>query len=254
MQDPPQARVGPDVEAARTQALARMAAAGHPIETPVEVVADPELPFMGYTRPMDDRFRIVVSGGALESGRADTLLLHELSHIRRMETRHPSHSDALITDVLAGLPAHAQDTDLKREVLHHLVNNVEDLYADDVAFPVFTASGAMSRDEAATFLQEWVESEPAQTGDAERDRWWNAWLMANNARALGQMARHGLPDADGKAAEANARLLARLPPHVADASPWFVARARDLPDDPTPEAFAALLGEYLRRYLHLVIP
>lgn len=243
-----------DVDGARDLALSRMAEVGAPIATPVEVVVDPDLPFMGYTRPMKDRFQIVVSGGALASGRADTLLLHELSHIHRMEARHPSHSDALVTDVLASLPAAAQDTARKREIIHHLVNNLEDLYADDVAFRAFVESGVMSREAVAAFLQDWVEPEPAATDDAEDDRWWNAWLMTNNARALGQMARHALPDADGRAAAANARLLGRLPAAVAAAQPWFVACARDLPHDPSPEAYAALLGAYLARYVALVAP
>src|SRR5437667_9927702 len=84
------------VRKARQTAIEMMKKAGYDIGTKVKVVVDPQLPFMGYTMPQGGNFTIVVSGGAIGSGLLAGLLIHEMSHIYRMQTNHPSHNGQIL--------------------------------------------------------------------------------------------------------------------------------------------------------------
>src|SRR5437867_2513949 len=149
---------------------------------------------------------------AVKSGMLEGLLAHEMSHIYRMRTKHPSHNPRIIEQVTDRVTNGAATKDYQRKILHNLVNNVEDLYADDIAFKVIRKAGLLTAEQASEFLQSWVEDRPAESRDAMRVRWENAWSLANNARAIAQMARHGIDDAGGRAAAANDRLLSRMSP------------------------------------------
>ena len=81
------------VKVAKDNALEIMKKAGYDIGDVVQVMVDPQLPFMGYTMPRgNDKYRIVVSGGSVDSGLLEGLLVHEMSHVYRMKTRHLSHN------------------------------------------------------------------------------------------------------------------------------------------------------------------
>jgi len=235
-------------EAALATALDRMAAVDVRIRSPVEVRVDPDLPFMGYTRPMEGKFRIVLSGRSFDGGRHEGLLLHELSHVHRMETRHPSHDDDLRHRVESQLPPSAYDGTFQRETLHHLVNNVEDLYADGVAFRAMETSGIGSRESVRQFLENWIDDEVEPKGNARDDRWSAAWTMANNARAIAQLRRMGAGAPTAPARARHERLLARVPADVAAAYPWFEAFLVALPEPVTRETYAGLLSSYLERF------
>jgi len=84
------------VRKARQTAIEMMNKAGFDIGTKVKVVVDPKLPFMGYTMPQGDSFTIVVSGGAVGSGLLEGLLVHEMSHVYRIQTNHPSHNGQIL--------------------------------------------------------------------------------------------------------------------------------------------------------------
>ena len=242
-------------EAALATAAKRMRDEGFDIGDRVEVVVDPRLPIMGYTMSGEGgRFRITVSGGAVRSGMLEGLLVHEMSHIYRMRTKHPSHNPRIIEEAMERAGNGVATKDYQRKTLHDLVNNVEDLYADDIAFRVIRKSGVLTPEQASEFLQDWVEDQPVESRDAARARWGNAWLVANNARAIAQMARHGVEDTGGIAAEANRRLMS----HMAGTAPRYFEYVRglltNLKEDITPDEFRALLLDYLSRFLEFAQP
>src|SRR2546429_7297697 len=91
------------VRKARQTAIEMMKKAGFDIGTKVKVVVDPKLPFMGYTMPQGDSFTIVVSGGAVGSGLLEGLLVHEMSHVYRIKTSHPSHNGQILEEAVEHL-------------------------------------------------------------------------------------------------------------------------------------------------------
>src|SRR5437899_11360474 len=85
------------VKVAKDNALEMMKKAGYDIGDVVQVMVDPQLPFMGYTMPRgNDKYRIVVSGGSVDSGLLEGLLVHEMSNVYRLESRHLSQQGLAI--------------------------------------------------------------------------------------------------------------------------------------------------------------
>ncbi len=224
-----------------------MAQHGFEIGDGVDVTIDPTLPFMGYTKPQGKKFRITVSGNAIDSGMLEGLLVHEMSHIYRMRTNHPSH-DALIIDSVIGSLGDAIRYDYQQKIVGELVNNIEDLYADDIAVNVIR-DGLVSEDQLTRFLQDWIKDELVETGDPIKDRWLNASIMANNARAISQMTRHEIEDIDGRAETLNEKFLHLAPPEISTQYEYFLNTMINLKEDITPEEYRSLLSEYLSRFL-----
>ena len=214
----------------------------------MHVVVDPTLPFMGYTKPEGNKFRITVSGNAIESGMLEGLLVHEMSHIYRMRTNHPSHNARIIDTVVNSLGERALPYEYQRKIVGELVNNIEDLYADDIAVSVMRGM-LVSEEQLSRFLQDWVKDEPVETGDPVRDRWVNASIMANNARAIGQMIRHQIEDTGDKAAAMNERFLSLTSPEISTQYEYFLNTLTNLKEAITQEEYRILLSEYLSRFL-----
>ncbi len=80
-------------------ALKMMKDSGYEITDQLEVVVDPELPFMGYATKRSGGHVIVVSGMALKSGLVEGLLIHEMCHVYRTDNNHPSHNSELLNSV-----------------------------------------------------------------------------------------------------------------------------------------------------------
>ena len=242
-----------ETNALATKALARaarwMREAGFDVGDRIEVFVDPDLEVGGYTiRGEGDRFRIVASGMALRSGRLEGLLLHEMSHIYRMRTDHPSHDSGIIEEAIRRVADGIVTEDYQRKILHDLVNNVEDLYADDIAFPVMRKNGLLDADQESRIFQEWVEDRPAESRDATRVRWENAWSLANNARAIAEMERQGVPDTGGRAAALNGHLVSQMGPGARGHFEYFRNLLAHLKDGITGNEYRALLIEYLSRF------
>lgn len=236
---------------ARRSALDRMRRAGFEIGDRVSVVIDPRLPFMGYTFPEGDGFRIVASGMALESGLVGGLLIHEMSHIYRMQTNHPSHNGRIIDEVVKGLEKQALSDEYRQRIIHELVNHIQDLYADDIALRVFREGGFLPMEQLTGFLQDWVKDEPVASDDEGRDRWVNAAIVVNNARAIAQMARHGIEDMGGRAAATNERFLSRMSPLASSQFEYFRDLMVNLEEDITEREYRRLLTRYLKRFLQI---
>ncbi len=239
------------VAKALQKAKVMMKDAGYPIGDNVRVVVDPNLGFMGYTFPKNGKFTIVVSGAAVESDMFEGLLVHEMGHVYRMQTNHPSHSDKAISYAMGLFQGRTLDRDYQQKILHDVVNHVEDLYADDISFKVFQQNNLFPPDVASQFFQGWMTPNPVVSGDARKDRWANASLMLRNSFALSNMARHGITDFGNKAKRANEQFLSGLPPGAAGLFQYFYGVMIGLGENVTEEEFKGLLGDYLEKFVGL---
>ncbi len=239
------------VKIACENALNMMKKAGFRIESTVEVVVDPQLPFMGYTAPQGRNFRIVISGGAVESGLLEGLLVHEMSHVYRITTNHPSHNGRIIEEAVNKLGKQALSHDYQQKIIHDMLNDIQDLYADDISFQVLRKTPVFASGQMSSFLQDWVKDEPVKSNDPRRDRWMNASIMVHNARAIGQMARHEVEDTGGKAVSSNERFLSRISPTTSRQFEYFRNLLANLKEDTTEDDYRKLLTDYLNRFMEI---
>jgi hypothetical protein len=140
----------------------------------------------------------------------------------------------------------------QEKILFDLLNDIQDLYADDISFQVIRKNGIMDETQATEFLQSWVKDEPVNTGDPKKDNWMNASIMEHNARALAQLHRHGVKDIDDRARLANQKFLAGVPPKMANQYEYFENLLASLRQDLTIENYRTLLADLLKHFLQAV--
>ena len=239
------------VKQAHENAVSSMMRSGFEVDNILEIVVNPQLPFMGYTTPQGRGFRIMVSGMAVESGMLEGLLVHEMSHVYRMQTKHPSHNQHIIEEAINGLGGRTILKDYQQKIIHELVNNIQDLYADDIAMKIFRESHLLPEDQLSNFLQGWVKDEPMKSNDPRKNKWINAAIMVNNARAIAQMNRHEIVDLGGKALTSNERLLAQLPKKASSQFEYFTNLMVNLNESITEEEYRRLLTDYLKKFLEI---
>src|SRR2546428_971321 len=239
------------VKKAELNASQMMKKSGFGIKSEVEVAIDPQLPFMGYTMPQGRGYRIVVSGGSVGSGMIEGLLVHEMSHIYRMENNHPSHDAEVIEEAIDKIGKQYLSHDYQQKIVHDLLNDIQDLYADDISMKVLKKNPILESGQMSSFLQDWVKDEPAESGDPRRDSWMNASTMVHNARAIGQMTRHGIEDTGGKAVDSNRRFLSQMPPTAASQFRYFKDLMVNLKENMTRDQYQKLLADYLNRFLEV---
>jgi len=239
------------VRKAYLNASQMMKQSGFGLKSDVEVAIDPQLPFMGYTMPQGRAYRIVVSGGSVGSGLLEGLLVHEMSHIYRMENNHPSHDAEIIEEAIDKIGRQYVSHDYQQKIVHDLLNDIQDLYADDISMKVIKKSPIFGSGQMSSFLQDWVKDEPVESEDPKRDRWVNASIMVHNARAIGQMTRHGIEDTGGKAADSNKRFLSQMPPAAASEFRYFQDLMVNLKENMTRDQYRKLLADYLNRFLEV---
>jgi len=240
------------VKVAKDNALEIMKKAGYDIGDVVQVMVDPQLPFMGYTMPRgNDKYRIVVSGGSIDSGLLEGLLVHEMSHVYRMKTRHLSHNGQVIEEAVNSFGKNVAKYDYQQKIMHDMLNDIQDLYADDLSFKVLRQSKILPIEDMSSFLQDWVKEEPSSSGDDRKDRWINAGIMVHNARAIAQMERHKVPDTGNKAAKTNKEFLAKLPRTMSGQFEYFRNLLRNLDENLTEDNYRALLHNYLSKFLEI---
>src|SRR6267143_2075169 len=124
-----------------------MKESGFGIKGDVKIAIDPKLPFMGYSMPLGKGYRIVVSGGSVGSGMLEGLIVHEMSHIYRMENNHVSHDAEVIQQSIERIDTKRLSDDYQQKIVHDLLNDIQDLYADDISIMVHNARalGQMTR-------------------------------------------------------------------------------------------------------------
>src|SRR3989475_1986822 len=239
------------VKKAELNASQMMKNSGFGIKSDVEVAIDPQLAFMGYTMPRGRGYRIVVSGGAVGSGMLEGLLVHEMSHIYRMENNHPSHDAEIIEDAIDKIGKQYLSHDYQQKIVHDLLNDIQDLYADDISMKVLKKNPILESGQMSSFLQDWVKDEPVESGEMGRDRWVNASIMVHNARAIGQMTRHNIEDTEGNAAKSTRRVLSQMTPTTASRSIYFRDLVDNLKENMTRDQYRELLADYLNRFLEV---
>src|SRR5256886_9959543 len=121
-----------------------------------------------------------------------------MSHVYRIQTNHPSHNGQILEEAVDNLGKKVVLLDYQQKIVHDLINDIQDLYADDISFKVLRNSPIMASDQMTRFLQDWAKDEPAKSRDAVMESWNNASIMTHNARALAQMARRGVEDIGGR--------------------------------------------------------
>lgn len=167
-----------DVRATFEDVERRLAAHNLRIVWPVDVEIV-SMPIMGATKSTPGHHTLFASLDAVRSNALDGLLAHEMGHMIRTETRHPSHDPAVYK-------AMGKAVRVPREGLQALgeaFNHVQDIYADDLAF----LSGFDGR--AREFFRVWIEGNSQRRS---RDRWTNVSRSVTNGFALGNLRRHGL--------------------------------------------------------------
>ena len=239
------------VKKAFLNASRMMKESGFGIKSDVKIAIDPQLPFMGYSMPLGKGYRIVVSGGSVGSGMLEGLIVHEMSHIYRMENNHVSHDAEVIQQAIERIDTKRLSDDYQQKIVHDLLNDIQDLYADDISMKVLKKNQILDSAQISSFLQDWVKDEPVESGEPKRDRWVNASIMVHNARALGQMTRHSIEDTDGKAAESNKRFLSRMPRTASSQFPYFQDLMINLKESMTKDQYRKLLADYLNRFLEV---
>jgi hypothetical protein len=244
-----------NVEEALRNVLNMMEQARFRIDQDVKVIVDKNLPFMGYTSRQWQRHVIVVSGFALDSPMLEGLLTHELSHVYRNITHHPSHSDPLIAGLMrVFVDGHKLGRDYEQEILHQAINHIQDLYADDIAIRVLASrDGTIRLYQLGNFFLGWIREEPATSGVRRRDQWLNASMLLNNSFAVSNMERHKIAEGQiEKAKLSNDRFLNRI---KSSAAVWFSYFNRFMVglEEDVPEAeFREQMKDYLRTFLNVV--
>lgn len=234
------------VKAAAEKVLRSMDECGFRIKSSVHVVINDNLGFMGYTVQTNGGYKIVVAGHAVSSNLIEGLLLHEMSHIFRMESLHASHYDKILDNVLNGIVVkHKISGERRLQMLHQAVNHVQDLYADDIAFKVIEEKNITTTETMKKFFLEWIKDEPAESAD---QKWTNAAMMLNNAFALSNMRRHGL--LVGEATEKNEKFLSKVG-DISESFPNFYSFMTSLKEDVDGKSFEKQLTDYLEKFVEL---
>jgi hypothetical protein len=211
---------------------------------------------MGYTAHREQGHLIVVAGKALSSGLTEGLLVHELSHVYRTETDHPSHNRRLLNDVAAIISArfkiHAR---YQVRILQEVVNHVQDLYADDIAFQVFAKNQTSfgSLDQIGEFFLSWMRTEPAQSGNWRMKVWVDLSMMLNNAFIVSNLERHQIGRFEQQAIRANQVFLSKIDSHLAERSAYFAWFMTSLKEDISEKEIKQQLLEYMTSFIQLTI-
>lgn len=232
-------------------ALKMMKESGFEITDKLDVVVDPELPFMGYATKRSGGHIIVVSGMALKSGLVEGLLIHEMCHVYRTDAHHPSHDSELLNTVGHIIIHKNQLTeDYQIKIVQQAVNHVQDLYGDDIAFKVFEKSGIFTPEQAFDFFLEWINDAAVKTKSV-RDKWLNVGIMLNNRFALSNMTRHNVKDIENQAENKVKKFLSETNDAMKKEFPYLRQFMTNLKENPNEQQFKKDLTEYLTRIVEL---
>jgi hypothetical protein len=239
------------IEKATHNALKMMKDAGFEISNRLKVVVDPKLPFMGYSTKRNGKNIIVISGMALKSGMVEGLLVHEMSHIYRINTNHPSHNNELLNRVGHFVIDKNHLTKVYQiKIIQQAVNHVQDLYADDVAFRVFSQSGMFPPDQAFSFFLDWINDKPLDSKSA-RAVWLNIGIMLDNCFALSSMIRHNVPDIGNQAENKAQKFLTQTNERIKKEFVYLKDFMTNLKESITEKEFEKSLTDYLIRIVEL---
>ena len=237
---------------ATRDALKMMRDSGFEIRDKLEVVVDPVLPFMGYaTKRRGGGHVIVISGMALKSGLVGGLLIHEMCHVYRTDTNHPSHNSELLNSVGHGVIHKYQLTeDYQIKLVQQAVNHIQDLYADDISFKVFVKSNVFTPEQAFDFFLDWINESPI-TSRTAKAKWLNIGIMLNNCFAISNLTRHNIKDIDNQAENKAQKFLSQINASMKKEFTYFRNFMTNLKENPAETQFNKDLTEYLTRTVKL---
>ncbi len=236
------------LEEVKKQALALMATAGFPITGEVAVILDEKLPFMGYTTEREGKTVIVVSGKAFAEGSTINLLIHELSHIYRTQTKHPSHNYQLLTTISLWVMRGKVVEEYQEKIVHTLLNHLQDIYADDISFRVFAKTPQQSN--LSEFFLSWIH-EPITGANTEEKAWTNAGYVVSAAFAQANLERHKVKDENMVVSHAVEKFLSNVDKQSAAKFTFFKGFMTQLPEQVTDKEFERFLIAYLSEFLKI---
>lgn len=237
-----------DLEMVKEQALELMSQSGFAVAVDVEVRLDTNLPFMGYTTDQEGHPVIVVSGDALASGAALTLVIHELSHVYRSTSHHPSHDYQLLTAITAWVMHGKVVEPYQEKILHAILNHLQDLYADDIFFKVFSEKSQTVN--FSEFFMSWIHK-PHKAAKSQKQTWENADALLSTAFAQANLERHNVADKGGKMEKAVQDFLAEIDKPMAEKYMFFKKFMVLMPEEITEKAFEKMLITYLSEFIKL---
>jgi len=149
--------------------------------------------------------------------------------------------------------ARARD-DLKADyqvaVIQEAVNYIQDLYADDVAFQVFSRNETFQDGRVFDFFRAWINDKPIEE-KTPKTMWLNVGIMLNNCFVLSNMARHGLPDVEDRATNKVQKFLSQTNDRMNMEFVHFKDYMVGLKGNPSEEEFEKGLIDYLERAIRL---
>ena len=222
-----------------------MKSSGFSITEDIEIAVDENLRIMGYTTEERGKPEIVVAKWALQSNMLIGLLIHELSHIYRNETNHPSHNFVVHNKAIVIVFGNRKLHQYQEEILRSILNVIQDLYADDIFFRV---KKDIQTDPIDFFIG-WIK-EPVE-GQSEKSVWTNVGNMISVAFAQANLERHLVEDSNGKLKNAVQNFLSHSNPKIAAKYNYFKNVMVHMPEKITDEKFGELLVDYLGNFLSL---
>lgn len=232
----------------KDQALQIMKSGGFPITQEISITVDETLSFMGYTTEKKGKPNIVISGWSLTSGKVMGLLVHELSHVYRIQTNHPSHNGRLHNAVLAKLFGNKQLSAYQEEIIRAAINNIQDVYADDISFAVYFSE--TEKQDMNEFFRGWIH-EPIRQPHTPKDQWTNAGNLLNAAFSQANLQRHHVADTDQKVEKAITQFLAKNDKKLVNKYAYFKEMLVHFPEEITDRDFETALHGYLSTFLGL---
>lgn len=237
-----------ELELAKERALGLMKKAGFPIEAHIDVELDEKLPYMGYTTEKDGVPTIVVSGDALKSGAAVNLFIHELSHVHRTLTNHPSHNYELLTSITVWVMHGSAVEPYQEKILHAILNHLQDIYADDISFKIFNQTAPDQN--LSDFFMSWIRM-PHKKAKTPEHMWENADALLSTAFASANLERHKVLDKHGKVKKAVENFLASVDKPLAQKFEFFKNFMILMPEEISQKDFERMLISYLSEFLKL---
>ncbi len=229
------------------EALLMMEKSGFPV-TNVSVVLDVNLPYMGHTIEVDGLPVVVVSGMALDGELALNLIIHELSHVYRTQSCHPSHDSQLILSIIVWVMHGKAVHQYQEDALFAIINHIQDLYADDIFFKVFDKDTANKN--INEFFLGWIHA-PLKKVKTREDSWTNSGYLLSASFADANLYRHNIKDGGGKLEKAINEFLNQCDKKVAEKYDFFKNFMITLPEEVTEKEYEKLLISYLVKFLKI---
>jgi hypothetical protein len=239
------------LEKAAQKAYRLMRYSGFRISSKLEIHVDPKLSFMGYSTQKKEGHVITVSGTALRSGFLEVLLIHEMSHIFKIDAQHPSHNPRLLSHIIHDVASrHPLTESYQFEVIQNAINHMQDIYADDIVFQVLDKTRIMGVEQMQEFFLTWVNEEPVPPCEM-KDRWQNVDIMLTNCFAASNLQRHNVEDSEVKVERRIQDYLSKIDDVMKGYFAYFRGYMTGLEKEVDEEQFKKDLSVYLEHVIEV---